>query len=151
MFGQLRTKFWNNAATRGVVLMLLSTVIFSLTHVSIREASAHTPPIQVAFLRNVFAVIFIIPLMVRMGRSLWVTSSLKIHVLRASLHVTAMFAFFTAVSIAPLARVTALGYTAPIFAAVISVLILGREVQALSLGRHHNGFLGSSYYPAPRL
>lgn len=143
MFGQLRTKFWNNAATRGVVLMLLSTVIFSLTHVSIREASAHTPPIQVAFLRNVFAVIFIIPLMVRMGRSLWVTSSLKIHVLRASLHVTAMFAFFTAVSIAPLARVTALGYTAPIFAAVISVLILGEKFRLYRWSAIIMGFLGA--------
>lgn len=131
--------------------MLLSTVFFSFTHVAIREASAHTNPIQIAFLRNVFAMVFILPLMAKYGWTLWSTTQFTVHCVRAVLHVIAMFAFFTAVSITPLAKVTALGYTAPIFAAILSVLFLGEKFRIHRWSAILIGFLGALIVLRPGL
>jgi drug/metabolite transporter (DMT)-like permease len=50
-----------------------------------------------------------------------------LHALRGVINIGAMLMFFTALSISPLAKVTALSFTAPIFMAVLAVLILGER------------------------
>ena len=111
--------------TRGIVMMLLSTLGFSVMHAIIRHVSADLHPIQIAFFRNFFGLVVFVPWFLRYGFKPLRTRNLKLHALRAALNVCAMFAFFTALGMTPLARVTALVFTAPIFATLLAMAVLG--------------------------
>ena len=66
-----------------------------------------------------------------------------LHVLRALFNIVAMLSFFYALSITPLAEVTALNFTAPIFATVLAALVLGEVVRARRWTAIAVGFLGT--------
>ena len=109
--------------------MLAATVLFSMMHVCVRYLSSDLHPFEIAFFRNFLACLFLLPLMLRNGGELLKTSHIKWHVLRSSLNVVAMLMFFYALSITPLAVVQALSFTAPLFATVLAMLLLGEKVK----------------------
>lgn len=115
---------------RGIVMMCASTVLFSVMHVLVRYAATEVPPFQIAFLRNAFGIIVFLPLLVRGGLGFLRTRELGMHALRGVLNVTAMLMFFTSLSLTPIARVTALAFTAPLFTALLSVVFLGERFRA---------------------
>ena len=110
---------------RGVLMMCLSTVGFATMHFAIRVVSAELHPLQIAFLRNLFGLLFLAPLLIGSGFEQMKTSRIGLHALRAVVNIGAMWLFFSALAITPLAKVTALGFTAPIFMAILSVAVLG--------------------------
>jgi drug/metabolite transporter (DMT)-like permease len=120
---------WNRQtpALRGIILMCVSTVAFSVMHGLVRFVSDVLPPFQIAFFRNIFGLVFLLPLLMRSRFSVLRTNRIGLHALRGVINIGAMLMFFTALSISPLAKVTALSFTAPIFMAVLAVLILGER------------------------
>ena len=130
-------------AVRGIVFMVLSTLGFSGMHVLIRYVSDEIPPIEIAFFRNFFGLIVFVPWLMRYGLGSMRTNRLPMHVLRSLLNVVAMFAFFTALSLTPIARVTALAFTAPIFAGLMSVIVLGERFRMRRWAATICGFAGT--------
>jgi drug/metabolite transporter (DMT)-like permease len=114
-------------ALKGILLMCGSTVAFSIMHGLVRFVSEMVPPFQIAFFRNVFGLMFLAPLLMRSRFAVLRTQKLGLHALRGVINIGAMLMFFTALSISPLAKVTALSFTAPIFMAVLAVLVLGER------------------------
>ena len=110
---------------RACLLMVLGTVMFAAMHTAIRYTTQRLPAVEVAFFRNVFGLVVILPLLVRHGPRLFYTERLGLHGLRAVLNVFSMWAFFIGLSLTPLARATALSFTAPLFTALLSALFLG--------------------------
>ncbi len=137
--------YWaaQTGTTRGIVLMMLSTLGFSTMHVMIRYLSGALDPIQIAFFRNFFGLIVFLPWFLRYGLAPLRTKQLKLHALRAGLNVCAMFAFFSALGMTPVAQVTALGFTAPLFAALLSVVVLGEVFRLRRWTATLCGFLGT--------
>jgi drug/metabolite transporter (DMT)-like permease len=136
---------------RGCLLMLLSTVMFAAMHTAIRHATQHLPAVEVAFLRNVLGLVVILPLLVRHGPSLFYTRKLGLHVLRAVLNVVAMLTFFIGLSLTPLARATALSFTAPLFTALLSALLLGEVFRWRRWTAIVCGFIGTLVILRPGL
>lgn len=137
--------FWaaQTGTTRGIVLMIVSTLGFSSMHVMIRHLADSLDPIQIAFFRNFFGLIVFLPWFLRYGLAPLRTKQLKLHALRAVLNVCAMFAFFSALGMTSLSRVTALGFTAPLFAALLSVVVLGEVFRLRRWTATLCGFLGT--------
>ncbi len=137
--------FWRaqTGTTRGILLMMLSTLGFSGMHVMIRYLSGALDPIQIAFFRNFFGLIVFLPWFLRYGLAPLRTNQLKLHALRAGLNVCAMFAFFSALGMTPVSQVTALGFTAPLFAALLSVVVLGEVIRLRRWSATLCGFLGT--------
>lgn len=127
---------------RGIALMSLSTVAFALMHATVRHVSAELPPAQIVFFRNLFGLAFLVPVLLAGGLAQMRTRRLGLHAVRGVLNIVAMLLFFTAVSITPLAKVTALSFTAPIFAAALSVLVLGERFRLRRWAAIGFGFLG---------
>ena len=144
---------WSGLApvTRGILLMVASTVGFATMHVLVRYVSAELHPFQIAFFRNAFGVVVFLPLMLKTGFAMFHTRRLGLHGLRAVLNVTAMLCFFSALSMTPIAQVTALAFTAPIFAAVLSVLLLREQVHVRRWTAILLGFLGTLVILRPGL
>lgn len=142
--GNLKT-LWRDAPPnlRGILLVVIATVGFSVMHVLVRYLSSELHPIQISFFRNAFGLLVFAPWLLKFGVGVMSTRRLGLHGVRAVLNVSAMFAYFTALSIAPLAQVTALGFTAPIFAALLSVLLLGERFRFRRWAALAIGFVGT--------
>jgi drug/metabolite transporter (DMT)-like permease len=133
---------FRGSALRGVALMLVSTVVLSGMHASIRYLSETVHPFEIAFFRNLFALVVVLPWFVRYGAAPLRTSRFGLHVLRAALNAAAMLSFFYALSLAPLSEVTALGFTAPIFATLLAAPILREAVGLRRWSAIAVGFVG---------
>lgn len=129
-------------ALRGILLMCVSTVAFSIMHGLVRFVSEVLPPFQIAFFRNVLGLAFLLPLLMRSRFEMLRTKRIGLHALRGVINIVAMLMFFTALSISPLAKVTALSFTAPIFMAILAVLVLGERFRIYRWMAILSGFAG---------
>jgi drug/metabolite transporter (DMT)-like permease len=93
-----------------------------------REAAADIHAFEVAFFRNVFGFAALLPMLLRNGvKATMRTRHPLLHACRGVLNAVAMLSFFYAVTVTPLSTVAALGFTAPLFAAVLAIPILGER------------------------
>ena len=135
---------WNRQSDvmRGVVLMSISTIAFSIMHGLVRHVSESLPPFQIAFFRNLFGLVFLLPLLIQSKFVMFKSKRIGLHAFRGVINVAAMLMFFTALSVSPLAKVTALSFTAPIFMAVLSVFVLGERFRIYRWMAITAGFVG---------
>ena len=110
--------------------MLGATLLAAVMNSVARHVMETVDPIELVFFRNLFAFFFVIPMLMRVGLGPLKTQRIGMHLGRAGLNVVNMMVWFTAISLAPLAEVTALGFSAPIFATILSVVFF-REVVGL--------------------
>lgn len=129
-------------ALRGILMMCISTVAFSIMHGLVRFVSDVLPPFQIAFFRNLFGLAFLVPLLMRSRFAILRTQKIGLHALRGVINIGAMLMFFTALSISPIAKVTALSFTAPIFMAILSVIVLGERFRIYRWLAIFVGFVG---------
>ncbi len=128
---------------RGIMWMLGSTVCLALMHTTIHHVSDTVHPFVVVFFRLFFALIVVIPFFIRDGLAPLRTSKLGLLTLRGVLNFGAMLCFFTALSMAPIADVTALSFTAPLFATLLAVLILKEKLGWRRVAAIVAGFVGT--------
>ena len=92
--------------TRACILMVLATLLFAAMHTAIRYMAQRISGMEVAFFRNLFGLIVIVPVLARYGPRLFYTEKLKLHVLRACINALSMISFFVGLSMTPIARAT---------------------------------------------
>ena len=128
---------------RGIGLMIVSSILFSAMHAAIRHVSTELPSYQIAFFRAFFGLVLFLPVAIRTRFGFLRTSRPWLHGLRALLNLCSMLAFFTALDTTPIARVTALSFSAPIFMAVMSVVLLGERMRVRRWAATILGFIGA--------
>ena len=99
-------------------------------------------PFQIAFLRNLFALAFMLPWLLRHGRDGLRTQRLNMHLWRAAVGLVAMLTWFSAIAYLPLAEAVALNFTVPLFATAGAAIFLGEVVRARRWTATAVGFLG---------
>ncbi len=113
----------------GMILMAVSTLCLSAMHVSIRSVPGEMHPFEMAFIRNTIGLLMLSALFLWRGFAVLRTRRLGLHSLRGVFNVLAMYAFFYGLPTTPLAAVSALGFTAPLFASLLAILFLGERPQ----------------------
>lgn len=122
---------------------MLCGLSMSAMHASIRHVSAGLHPFEIAFFRLVFGLLPLLPWFIKLGWSPLKTKRPGMIVFRGVLNLVCMLAFFVALAITPLAEVTVLVFTAPIFATMLAVFVFGEKVGLLRWGAIGFGFLGA--------
>jgi drug/metabolite transporter (DMT)-like permease len=128
---------------KGILWMLLFTLAMGTMHGCIRHVSAGLHPFEIAFFRNLFGLIVVVPWIIRLGLAPLRTARLGLLTLRGVINVISMLAFFTALTIAPLAEVTALSFSAPIFATLLAMIVFGERAGIRRWTAIVVGFLGT--------
>ncbi len=123
----------------GIAFMLAATVFTAAMHTTISFASETVHPLIMVFFRLLFALIVVVPFFVRDGLAPLKTKRLGMLIVRGVLNICAISMFFNALSLSPLADITALSFTAPLFATVLAALFLRerlgwRRVLAIATG-----------------
>jgi drug/metabolite transporter (DMT)-like permease len=127
---------------RAVALMFASAMMFGCMAVVIRLASEQLHPFEIAFFRNVFGLLFALPLLLRHGPGLLRTSKLPLYLVRCVIGMFSMLAGFWAIVNLPLAQAISLSYSTPLFVTIGAVLVLGEVVRARRWSAVVIGFLG---------
>lgn len=117
----------NKSVLNGIGIMIIATVLFSVMHASIKHMSSNMHPFEIAFFRNLFGLLVIAPWFIKYGLEPLKTKKIKLHLARSFFNVIAMLSFFYALSIAPLADVASLAFTAPLFASILAVFFSKRN------------------------
>lgn len=114
---------------RGMTLMMIAAMLNMSMAAILKGLVQELPVFEVAFFRHLFGTIILLPLLLRPGANPFRTQRFSLHCLRAVLNIVAILAYFTAVSLIPLAQVTALGFTSPLFASLFAVMVLGEVLR----------------------
>ncbi|WP_225763959.1 DMT family transporter [Stenotrophomonas sp. Marseille-Q4652] len=131
-----------SAPLRAALLMLASTMAFGLMAVTIRLATAHVPTQEVAFFRNAFGLLALLPMLMRPGRSPLRTQQLPRYFLRSAIGLGSMLCGFWAVGHLPLSQAVSLSYSTPLFVTIAAVLWLGEKVRIRRWAAVIVGFIG---------
>ncbi len=113
---------------RGMLWKTAGTFNFSVQQAIVRHVSFGLHPFEIAFFRNVFGLLFVLPWFLRHGLEPLRTKFIWLHVLRASLEIVGMLCFFYALSVTPLAQIAALGFATPIITTILAVVFLKETV-----------------------
>lgn len=139
------------APLRGMVLMFFAALAFATMHAIIRHMGSQHHPFEIAFFRNLFGFIVLLPFFARHGLAVLKTERLGLHAARGVTQVAGMLMFFTAVTITPLATIAALSFTAPLFATVGAILLLRERVRLRRIAALVLGFVGTMIVLRPGL
>lgn len=140
----LRTRFAGlDANLQGAAWMVVAATVFSINGVLVKELAFSGMSFwQIAFARAFFALLPLMPFLWRNGVAALRTDYPLTHLGRAICGAGAMTAGFYALTELPLALVTALGFTAPLFTIVLSAAILHETVRWRRWSATLIGFLG---------
>ena len=86
-------------------------------------------PFQILFLRTVFSVLWMSPLLIVRGVSLVRTDQFRLYGTRVVISYISMLAMFHALDLITVGEVTAIGFLSPIFGTLFAILLLGEQVR----------------------
>ena len=109
--------------------------------VAIRLASKSLPTFEIAFFRNAFGLLALLPVLLHGGVSLR-TKQLPRYLLRSTIGIGSMLAGFWAIGHLPLSQAISLSYSTPLFVTIAAVVWLGEHVRRRRWAAVIVGFLG---------
>ncbi len=127
----------------GIGWMLLTGILFVCVTGIVRYLGSDMPATEAAFIRYVIGLALVLPLMRPLLRRWPRPDLLRLYVVRGVLHGTAVMLWFYAMARVPIAEVTAIGYTAPIFVTLGAALFLGEKLHLRRIAAVLTGFLGT--------
>lgn len=116
------------APLRGAAWMLLAAAAFAAMTALVRIMGERLHPFEIAFWRNFYGLVFMLPWVARTGWGALRTRRIGGYTLRAVCGLTAMLLWFWAITLMPLGEAVALSFTAPLFASVAAVALLGERM-----------------------
>ena len=124
------------------LLMIFTCACFSGMSAVIRDLSSELSPFQIAFFRNAIGLVFLLPVMWRLGFKIPRGPVLKSYGVRAAIGVCAMWTWYSALSITPLAEAITLNFTVALWMIPVAILLLGERVGLRRWGATLVGFSG---------
>jgi drug/metabolite transporter (DMT)-like permease len=127
----------------GIGWMVLTTLLFACVTAIVRYIGPSVSAMEGAFLRYLFGAILVLPLLRPLLAAPPTRREFGAFALRGLLHGGGVILWFYAMARIPLAEVTALGYTAPLFVTVGAAVFFGEVLHARRLLAVAAGLLGA--------
>ena len=128
---------------KGIAWMALTGLLFVAVTGIVRHLGTDMCPVQAAFIRYAMGVVIMAPLILRVRWTRIASGRVGMFLTRGVVHGTGVMLWFYAMAHIPIAEVTALGFTAPIFTTIGAALFLGEKVRARRIGAVLMGFAGA--------
>ncbi|MCX8134640.1 MAG: DMT family transporter [Roseococcus sp.] len=128
---------------RAILAVLGAALLFALAAACVKALGGAIPLAQLVFFRSVLALPLLLPLLLAAGglAALRTTRPMG-HLFRTLFGLGGMLAAFYGYATLPLAMVTALGFTMPLFLALLAAPLLGERPAAVRLAAALAGFAG---------
>jgi drug/metabolite transporter (DMT)-like permease len=136
----------------GIALKLAAVVVFAGMTVCIKYLGRDIPSGQTIFVRGLISVVVLALLAWGTGRlHLLKTANWRSHALRSLSGTVSMFCLFTAIAMIPLADLTAISFTTPLFLTVLAMVFLGERIHRFRWAALGIGFVGVLITIGPHL
>jgi len=136
----------------GITLKLASVVVFAGMLVCIKYLGRDVPAGQTIFVRGLISVVVLALLAWSTGRlHLLKTDNWRSHALRSLCGTVSMFCLFVAIAMIPLADLTAISFTTPLFLTVLAMVFLGERIHGFRWTALGVGFVGVLVTIGPHL
>lgn len=132
----------DNATERGLLFMLLATLLLASMHSLVRYLGSDLHPFVIVFFRNLFGMLAISPLLFRGGMSSLATHQVGLQLVRAIIGLSAMLSWFYALSKVPIANATALSFSTTIFATLCAWIFLKERMRLRRWAAIFAGLIG---------
>lgn len=129
---------------RGAVLLIAGELLLAVMAAIVKHLSLQGLPSELlVFCRNAIGMLVLMPILLRTGGLGQIrTRHIRLHLIRASTGVAAMFCFFYTIAHIPLAEAVLVKMTAPFFLPIIAFLWLGDRISVRTWIAIFVGFLG---------
>ena len=127
----------------GCLWMVAGGLLFVAVTILVRYLGSDMPAVQAAFIRYLIGVGLLLPWILRMQWPQAGGGRVRLYIARGIVHGTAVGLWFYAMARIPLAEVTAIGFSAPVFTALGAILIFGEQVRARRMLAIAAGFIGT--------
>ena len=128
---------------RGAIWMVMGGTSLTLMAVTIREIQDTYSVPQMIFMRSVVSFFLILPWVIRAGAVRLRTQRAGLHVFRNVIHYLGNLGWFLGVTLVPLADLSALQFTVPLFTIVLAALVLRETVGPHRWTATAIGFVGA--------
>ena len=126
-----------------ISLMIISGLFFVLMHSAVKYLSNEIHIFEIAFFRCGLVIFVLAPVIFHQGKSIFKTKQPKMQIIRILTNSVAMLCFFYGISTTPLAQLTTLGFTVPIFATILAVIFMREKIRLRRTGALIIGFIGT--------
>ena len=109
-----RASHWS-PTTQGLLWTSASGALFAMLNAAMRSLTLHIDPFQSQFLRYFFGLLVLLPLVAHRGFRHYLPKQIGGQFSRGAAHTLGLCLWFTALPRIPLADMTAIGFTGPIF------------------------------------
>ena len=138
---------------RGAIWVVGAAAVATVMSAGVHELAGSIHSAQTVFIRGVAGSLIIFVLAIPRSGFKFRTARLKLHLIRGFVGVIAINLGFYSIMILPLATVTALFFTTPLFVTAFSIPLLGEKVGLRRASASVLGFLGAmfviGYLPEP--
>lgn len=117
------------APVRGAAWMIVSGLFFSMAAASVRELARDMHFVEISFFRSAFGMLVFLPWFRRVGLAAFRTRQTRLYIGRGVTSALAMFLWFGAIAVMPIADATAISFTQPLFVTVAAVLFLAEPMR----------------------
>ncbi|MBR0682828.1 DMT family transporter [Roseomonas eburnea] len=131
--------------------MAAAGLLFCVLNAIARRLTLEIDPFQTQFLRYLAGLVVLLPFMLRTGLAAWRPHDLPGQAWRGLVHTVGLLLWFWALPHVPLADMTAIGFTGPIFIMAGAVLFLGEPMVRARWVAAGIGFLGVMIVVTPQL
>ena len=126
-----------------ISLMIISGLFFVLMHSAVKYLSKEIHIFEIAFFRCALVIFVLAPIIFQQGKKIFKTKQPKVQFLRITTNSVAMLCFFYGISTTPLAQLTTLGFTVPIFATILAVIFMKEKIRLRRTTALIVGFIGT--------
>ena len=127
---------------KGIAWMVLTGFLFTGVTGIVRHLGSDMPAVEGAFIRYLIGTLLILPLLYPSLKTGISKEAVKIHAIRGFVHAFGVMLWFFAMARIPIAEVTAIGFTAPIFVTIGAAMFLGERLRIRRIAAVVAGFLG---------
>ncbi|PWU23808.1 MAG: EamA family transporter [Candidatus Rokuibacteriota bacterium] len=115
-------------ALRAAGWMASSIASFVLMAVAARQLSTRMSTMEILCLRSAVGLAVLLAIRGRLGPAAYVTHRLPLHIARNVVHFFGQYAWVYGIALAPLALVTAIEFTTPVWVALLAAVLLGERI-----------------------
>jgi drug/metabolite transporter (DMT)-like permease len=114
---------------KAIGLIVVATACAAGMNILVKQLTLDLHPYVIGFFRCLFGIVVLLPLLVPRGALTQLkTKRLRLHVLRAALHLITMLSAFFAIGLTPVAKVVAIKFGGPLFASILAILWLRERI-----------------------
>lgn len=132
----------HNHLFKAAAFLLFGELMLSIMAALVKNMSATMPHEMLVFTRNLFGLLFLLPLIAHHGLAQLKTKHFSMHLFRSLTGLSAMYAYFYIITHLPLAESALVKLSSPFFLPIIALLWLGEKINQRTVWAIMIGFTG---------